>query len=1295
MAAAAGSEEPSGAGSPGTGAKAIDTKSLLKQNREFLDFFWDIAKPEQAVRLRAVEGLLAYLRNPGKDDELKYALNRLIEGLAATREIARPGFSLALAQLLQFYEEIPLQTVLEQIKDKHNVQKVKKKLIRNAAFGNLFGVLALSQSGRLPKEPKVLLQCVQLLQSLAQFKDHLRDLPRQTILDILSETPEAVFKNILFEALQSDLSSAFNTPEQLHLLLVAIQRFPQALKPTKLKALLGSTTIVTRENIPKLTEMLKIAAKSMKKANALPELGADLLRVALKEDAFELFWKDVVETRLLQDHSGLNSYLCFRLLGHALPLLTLPQLQLVLTGPVMQHYGEHVLIAQLPGRFKFASEMERNLDSFFDSVTDPEKQLAVLTGFSCLTNQGYPVISSYWKVIPRLQPSALSRYVDWLKNMFTSPDLDTCLDFSTKRQKLNPEAKDPVQHSVLRLRKWIVARLTSIVEKERKKEEDLVMDIARFIFFHAFCETKQSTPDIPETEASLSVPLDTATRDLVATSFFGLLHCLNCLPRLGDTGVPGSVKEKHIQGMTADGNLWIYCVVRYVNALLFQKKCVQFVQPFTKTERAAWDRMLQAVEDLQTKATKATSLKTSAFQLLFLLVGIHLFKNSEDCLELMGDLHNCLGKALENKKKQTKVATDEEEPDWVEMVIEILLSLLSQQSRLMRHVSKMVFARICPHLTKRGLQLILAVLTEDEDDEESAVVVTDDSEDKKRKQLAGDQNEELIDGDDSSSEEEEEDADADEEEDESEDNDEEEDVDDAFRMELMKVLQGGKTVSGDGEESSDDDLDDEAMMTMDKNIASLFAEHQKHVQAKKDAKEKMRKEQILRRDFKIKVLDLIEVLITKQPENPLIFDIMEPMLAILEGTMRSHNDEQEQTFLRKTAFIFRNQLCKAKRYCHSGWEMREDLHELMERLVTRACKQADSSVAHYHFSGALYIFRVLKGNAIDPMAAAQNSKKEEGGADPQSGQLDGIGSLDLARTTVIFKEALTAFMTRRKCSVTGPMLLDLISRFPVMCSSLLRPTIKYITDGVRQHQQGQASCLVLKSLLTRELRHSMTDSEWEEIIGLAIKQVTQSLKNVSEFKVKVDQEKVIACLELTSFLIKIVKQQKLNATLTELVPVVESLKGLEGFDKSSQLDDTYWNTMKLLGFERPKKEPAVRVKKETPQSAVGTKKKKKGFLPETKKRKNRNKQQAASEENSKETQEKGLEPGAGGAAKPRKKKMKRKKMKSTGGGDAERAAQEPAPKKGRAEGPLQAVRTDRVVGNKPKAKPKRAQNMAT
>lgn len=43
------------------------------------------------------------------------------------------------------------------------------------------------------------------------------------------------------------------------------------------------------------------------------------------------------------------------------------------------------------------------------------------------------------------------------------------------------------------------------------------------------------------------------------------------------------------------------------------------------------------------------------------------------------------------------------------------------------------------------------------------------------------------------------------------------------------------------------------MMALDKNISALFAEQQKRVQAKKDEKERMRKEKILRRDFKTKV----------------------------------------------------------------------------------------------------------------------------------------------------------------------------------------------------------------------------------------------------------------------------------------------------------------------------------------------------------------------------------------------------------------------------------------------------------
>ncbi len=51
----------------------------------------------------------------------------------------------------------------------------------------------------------------------------------------------------------------------------------------------------------------------------------------------------------------------------------------------------------------------------------------------------------------------------------------------------------------------------------------------------------------------------------------------------------------------------------------------------------------------------------------------------------------------------------DEEPHWVEVVVEILLSLLSQPSRLFRSVCKAVFSRICPHLTQEALSSILNV----------------------------------------------------------------------------------------------------------------------------------------------------------------------------------------------------------------------------------------------------------------------------------------------------------------------------------------------------------------------------------------------------------------------------------------------------------------------------------------------------------------------------------------------------------------------------------------------------------
>lgn len=1194
---------------------------VLQQNRVFLDFFWDLAKPDQEVRLKAVEELIRYLKTNNKEDELEYAFKRLVDGLAHTREAARPGFSLALGQVLSSFEDVSLQRVLDRIKEKHNLQTVKKKLIRNALFGNMFGVLALQQSGRLSKEPLVVLGCVQLLQNLGQHRQHVKDLPSKTMMDILNEIPEEVFEEVLLSALQTDLASAFSTPEQLQLLLVALQRFPQTLKPKKLKKLLGSATIINAENIPKLTQVLKMAARSMKKEQAVPPVAVDLLKLSLKEGSFQLFWKNAIVDGMFKEHPGATYYLSFRLLGSALPHLSVEQLKEVLSGDVMLHYGEHVVSAQQPDRFKLAPEMEVYVSDFLQGCPDVEKQLAVMVGFSSLTNQGYPVVPSVWRVVQHLQPEALQRYVQWLKTAFLRPQLDTMLDFSTRKQKARQDRQEQADASIFRLRKWLVARLCSIIDNHQvKRQEDLVMDLARFVFFHAFFAAKKASADIPETEAQLSAPVDDRTRAVLVNSFFGLLMSMHHLPVAEDTAegaaAAAAAGQKRAHGVTADGTMWIYHLVQFAQVLLSHPKHVESCQPFSAEQRQAWDSMLESVANLKKKSKKGATAENTAFQQLFLLVGMHLFKAPEELLDVLKDLQSCMDKAQEKKskrKKKQKAAEQEEaEPEWVEVMVDILLSLLSQQSRHIRQVCKTVFSSICPNVTAAALGAILEVLDPEKDSEEDgAVVVTDDN----KTQEDHDDNDDDGDGDeemevDESGESDEEGEDEDDDDDEQEDDDDDDDmeeeeeladdaVDQNFRLELLKVLQQKNAPAAEEDGSSDEDLDDDAMMELDKGLAALFSEQKKKTQAKKDEKSKLQKEKSLVRDFKIKVLDLVEVFVTRQAGSSLVLSLVEPLLSIINKGMSSGSNQQEQDFLRRVADIFRNQLCRSKVYCRTIDDRQGELHDLLDKLMTKAQKLSDSSVCLYYFSAALYVVKVLRG------APPADIKKEKGSdVAAAASELRFMGAVDVARVSSVFKEALSSFMSRRKSALTTQMFTDLFNRFPVLCVSLLDAMVESITCAFRVHQQGQACVLVLRAMQSRDVQQLLGGDQWAELCTKVMSQLVATLQQVAPTESKVVKEKLVKVLELCLFLVKRVRQQKLSVELEPLQGALQSMGAVVTFNKTGSLEDTYWAIMKHFGVTKPKVEKTKPDKDPEQQQQQGQKKKK-GFLPETKKRKKR------------------------------------------------------------------------------------------
>lgn len=78
--------------------------SFLKYAPDFLKCFWDLASTDATTRCDACDTLLEHVENnneEGGSNELeKYAINRLVKGLASSRECARQGFAACLLRLL-------------------------------------------------------------------------------------------------------------------------------------------------------------------------------------------------------------------------------------------------------------------------------------------------------------------------------------------------------------------------------------------------------------------------------------------------------------------------------------------------------------------------------------------------------------------------------------------------------------------------------------------------------------------------------------------------------------------------------------------------------------------------------------------------------------------------------------------------------------------------------------------------------------------------------------------------------------------------------------------------------------------------------------------------------------------------------------------------------------------------------------------------------------------------------------------------------------------------------------------
>merc|ERR1712223_270683 len=147
-----------------------------------------------------------------------------------------------------------------------------------------------------------------------------------------------------------------------------------------------------------------------------------------------------------------------------------------------------------------------------------------------------------------------------------------------------------------------------------------------------------------------------------------------------------------------------------INADELLKANVPF-QSMSSEASKSWKEMIKTVKKINTQNGDEVRKEDRVFLMLLIHIGLQLLSNdAETAVELLGDLHVCYEKAKSGGKKSKSKKTGDYEPHWVEVVTDLMLSLLSQNRNVLRQVVNSVTAMLCPYMTQKALMTIMEVV---------------------------------------------------------------------------------------------------------------------------------------------------------------------------------------------------------------------------------------------------------------------------------------------------------------------------------------------------------------------------------------------------------------------------------------------------------------------------------------------------------------------------------------------------------------------------------------------------------
>ena len=128
----------------------------------------------------------------------------------------------------------------------------------------------------------------------------------------------------------------------------------------------------------------------------------------------------------------------------------------------------------------------------------------------------------------------------------------------------------------------------------------------------------------------------------------------------------------------------------------------------------SWKKIIEFV--LNNGDKKLPEDANNIFMLFYSRLALELFVNQNEAEEVINELHLCLKNAKKKKNRKSDAGKDDE-PAWVDVITDLLISLLLKPQHSWRTIVLSIFRNLCPLLTVRSMEAITDVLSPDKTDQ--------------------------------------------------------------------------------------------------------------------------------------------------------------------------------------------------------------------------------------------------------------------------------------------------------------------------------------------------------------------------------------------------------------------------------------------------------------------------------------------------------------------------------------------------------------------------------------------------